>query len=285
MKVKPFLKWAGGKTQLLPEISQNLPSSISNYFEPFLGGGSVLFYILNNCDVKNVIVSDINEDLINVYNIVKNDVDNLINILTDFKENHSFEFYYSLRGLESRITKKHNIILKDSNFCSDDVTKAARFIYLNKTCFNGLYRVNSDNQFNVPMGKYKNPSIFDNDGLIRISKLIQKVNFKVCSYSNILKFVKKNDFLYLDPPYDKIDDNSFTSYTKDDFTRDDQVLLKDFCNTLNKKKVKFLQSNSSTDFINSNYKKFNIKEVNARRMINSNGLNRGLIKEVLIKNY
>jgi DNA adenine methylase len=284
MKVKPFLKWAGGKTQLLPKIAKNLPLSIDNYFEPFLGGGSVLFYILNNYDVKNVIVSDINEDLINTYNVVKNDVESLISILKDFKENHSFEFYYSLRGLESRITKKYNIILKDSG-SYDNVTKAARFIYLNKTCFNGLYRVNSDNKFNVPMGRYKNPEIFDEFNLRNISELIQNVNFNVCSYSEILKLVKKGDFVYLDPPYDKLDDNSFTSYTKDDFTRDDQVLLKEFCNLLHNNKVKFLQSNSSTDFIKSIYNNFNIQEVDAKRMINSNGLNRGKIKEVFIKNY
>jgi DNA adenine methylase len=284
MKVKPFLKWAGGKTQVLEKIAIELPLNINRYFEPFLGGGAVLFYILQKYNPKEIIVSDINLDLINTYNVIKNNVYELISFLDIYKKQHSEKFYYSIRGLESPITKKLKIkVLKDSNF--NNIESAARFIYLNKTCFNGLYRVNKKNKFNVPLGKYKNPEIYNKKNLLEISKLLQNVELKCFSYEKIKNLIKKDDFIYIDPPYDQINNNSFTTYTEFNFTRKDQKELKIFVDLLNKNKCNFILSNSSTNFIKNLYKKYKIKEIDARRMINSNSSKRGNIKEILIKNY
>lgn len=284
MKVKPFIKWAGGKSQILEKIEKELPKTINRYFEPFLGGGAVLLFILQKYKPKEVIVSDINQDLVNTYNVIKNNVKELIEYLERYKNKHSEKFYYSIRGLESPITKKLKInVLSDSNF--SEIENSARFIYLNKTCFNGLYRVNKENKFNVPLGRYKNPEVYNKNNLLEISKLLKNVKIKCLSYEKIKDLVKKDDFIYIDPPYDQINSNSFTTYTDLDFTRKDQEKLKDFFNVLNKKKCKVLLSNSSTDFIKDLYKEYTIKEIDARRMINSDASKRGNIKEVLIKNY
>jgi DNA adenine methylase len=281
--VKPFLKWVGGKTQLIKDITNHIPDNFNNYLEPFLGGGAVLFHILNNYTPKKVLVSDINYELINTYKVIKNNVLDLIDILEDYKKKHNKNFYYSIRGLDTITTKKMGLVLRDPNFNS--LERAARFIYLNKTCFNGLYRVNKDNKFNVPIGSYKNPSIYNKKNLIYISNLLQNVEFKICSFEDILEYVKKKDFVYLDPPYDKLEVNSFTSYTKDDFSRTDQIKLKTFCDKLSFKKAQFLESNVSTEFIINLYSNYNISEVNAKRLVNSNASKRGFVKELLIKNY
>ncbi|MCK9293404.1 MAG: Dam family site-specific DNA-(adenine-N6)-methyltransferase [archaeon] len=284
MKVKPFIKWAGGKTQLINKIEPELPIKINRYFEPFLGGGSVLLFILQKYNPKEVIVSDVNYELINTYNIIKNNVEELINYLEIYKNKHSEKFYYTIRGLESTTTKKLKIkVLSDSNL--SEIESAAKFIYLNKTCFNGLYRVNKENKFNVPLGKYKNPEIYNKENLLKLSKLLKNIEIKCFSYEKIKDLVKKDDFIYFDPPYDQINNNSFTTYTEFDFIRKDQEKLKDFFDFLNKKGCKVLLSNSSTDFIKSLYKNYTIKEIDARRMINSDSSKRGNIKEVLIKNY
>jgi DNA adenine methylase len=284
MKVKPFLKWAGGKTQLLDKIALELPPTINRYFEPFLGGGAVLFYIIQKYNLKEVIISDINYDLINTYEVIKNNVEALITYLDIYKKQHSEKFYYTIRGLESPITKKLNLkVLNDSNLSS--IESAARFIYLNKTCFNGLYRVNKDNKFNVPLGRYKNPEIYNKKNLFEISKLLQNVEIKCFSYEKIKNLVKKNDFIYIDPPYDQLNNNSFTTYTEFNFTREDQIKLRDFYKFLDSKGCKVLLSNSSTNFIKEIYNVYNLKEIDAKRMINCNGKNRGKIKEIIVKNY
>jgi len=287
MQAKPFLKWAGGKNQLLNKIDKELPVSITRYFEPFLGGGAVLFHILKKYNPKYVFVSDINKELINTYNVLKNNPNELIKELEKHKIKHSKEHYYITRGLESRITKQLGLSLRDSSkiYYETDIKRAAKFIYLNKTCFNGLYRVNKNNKFNVPMGRYKDPQIYNKSNLLEISKLLKNTIIKAISYEKILNYVKKDDFIYLDPPYDQLNNNSFTTYTKYDFTRKDQVKLKEFYDILHKKGCKILESNSSTEAIQKLYKKYKIIQINAKRMINCDGKKRGNIKEVLIKNY
>lgn len=283
--VKPFVKWAGGKTQLLKEIKKYLPNKIDVYYEPFLGGGALLFYILKNYNPKKVVVSDINEELINCYKIIKTKPEELITILKGFKINHSVNYYYLVRGLETSTTKKLGLTLSDCKPKMTDVEKAARFIYLNKTCFNGLYRVNKENKFNVPIGRYKNPEIFNEKNILMISKQLQNVELKVMSFEEVLIYTKSKDFIYFDPPYDQINENSFVSYTDNEFTRKDQIKLRNIFEALDKKGCLILESNSSTDFIREQYKKYNIKEIYAKRMINCDGSKRNNIKELLIKNY
>lgn len=280
---KPFVKWAGGKNQLLKEITNNLPKEINGYYEPFLGGGALLFYILENYTPKQILISDINEELINAFSIIKTNPEGLIKDLEIYKSNHSEKFYYTIRGLETSTTKKLGVVLSDSKL--SNVERAARFIYLNKTCFNGLYRVNKDNKFNVPMGKYKNPEIFSKKNILESSKLLQNVEMKVMPFEDILHFAKAKEFIYFDPPYDQINENSFTSYTSNDFTRKDQIRLKEVYEKLDKKGCFVMESNSPTDFIKSQYKRYKIKEVSAKRMINCDGKKRNEVKEVLIKNY
>jgi len=286
MSIKPFVKWAGGKSQLLKEIISNLPKEINGYYEPFLGGGALLFYILENYNPKRVLISDINEELINAFSIIKTDPEGLIKSLDKYKSNHSEEFYYTIRGLETPTTKRLGLVLSDSKYNRlNDIERAARFIYLNKTCFNGLYRVNKDNKFNVPMGKYKNPEIFNKKNILETSKLLQKVEMKVMSFEDTIDFTKKGDFIYFDPPYDQINENSFTSYTSNDFGRSDQMKLRETFDKLDKKGCYILESNSPTSFIKEQYKKYKIKEVLAKRMINCDGTKRNEIKELFIKNY
>jgi DNA adenine methylase len=283
--VKPFVKWAGGKSQLLKEIISNLPEEINDYYEPFLGGGALLFYILENYNPKKVIASDINVELIDTYNIIKTKPEKLIKELEYYKSQHSSEFYYTVRGLETTATQRMGITLSDSNIHLGEVEKAARFIYLNKTCFNGLYRVNKDNKFNVPIGRYKNPEIFNKKNIIETSILLQNVELKVMPFEDTLHLAKIKDFIYFDPPYDQITENSFVSYTSNNFTRKDQMRLKEVYGALDKKGCFVLESNSSTDFIKNLYKNYKIKEISAKRMINCDGAKRNNIKEVLIKNY
>lgn len=282
---KPFVKWAGGKNQLLKEISKELPIKINNYYEPFVGGGAVLFYILEKYNPKKVLISDINAELINTYSVIKKNVNELILQLEKYKTKHSEKFYYSLRGLETPTTKKLGLVLSDFNYRLDDIERAARFIYLNKTCFNGLYRVNKENKFNVPMGKYKNPEIFNKKNLLELSEKLQTVEMKIMSFEEIVTVATKKDFIYFDPPYDQLNEHSFTSYTCVDFTREDQIKLKDVFDKLNMKGCLILESNSSTKFVKELYKDYNIKEVLAKRMINCDGQKRNDVKEILIKNY
>ncbi|MDD3085252.1 MAG: DNA adenine methylase [Candidatus ainarchaeum sp.] len=282
---KPFVKWAGGKNQLLKEISNEFPKEINNYYEPFVGGGAVLFYILERYKPKKVLISDTNEELINAYLMIKKNANELMIQLDKYKKKHSEKFYYSLRGLETPTTKKLGLVLSDFKYKLDDIERAAKFIYLNKTCFNGLYRVNRDNKFNVPMGKYKNPEVYNKKNILELSKLLQNVDIKVMSFEEIIKYPKEKDFIYFDPPYDQLNESSFTSYTCIDFTRKDQVKLKEVFDKLNKKGCLILESNSSTKFMKELYRGYKIKEVLAKRLINCDGTKRNDVKEILIKNY
>ncbi len=271
-----FVKWAGGKTQLLNSINEHLPKKIPRYFEPFVGGGAVFFFIQKNFNPDEVFLSDVNKELINTYKIIKNNVNELISLLEVHKENNSKEYFYKIRALNKPV----NHIKELTN-----VERAARMIYLNKTCYNGLYRVNSDGQFNVPYGKYKNPGIYGEQRLKKTSKLLGNVELRACSYKEILSKVKKNDFVYLDPPYYPLNGNSFTSYTKNDFGKKEHVELANFYKKLSDKRVKVMLSNSYTPKVLELYSDFNVHKVMARRAINSNGNDRGEVKEVIVTNY
>lgn len=267
-----FIKWAGGKKQLLKQFKPYFPKKIERYFEVFVGGGAVLFYIIKNYKPNYVFISDINEELINTYQIIKNDVNNLIKELKKLKQLHNKEHYYEIRAENPKLLSP--------------LTRASRFIYLNKTCFNGLYRVNSKGGFNVPIGSYKNPSIIMEKELIEISKLLKNVKIKVMSFEEITKFTKKNDFVYFDPPYYPLKKGkSFTTYTKGNFLEEEQKQLAEVFNKLNKKGCKVMLSNSDTKFIKDLYKSYNLNFVQANRMINCNGAKRGKIKEVVVTNY
>lgn len=275
VEIPKFLKWAGGKTQLIEQYKPLFPKKFNRYLEPFLGSGAIFFYIIQNYNPTEIIISDINEELIDTYNIIKNDVERLIVELKQHKEYHMVEgkkYYLMIRATDPKSLPK--------------LERASRFIYLNKTCFNGLYRVNSKGQFNVPMGSYKNPDIIQEEKLRRVSKLLQNVTIKVMSFEKVVSLAKKEDFVYLDPPYYPLKKGqSFTTYSKDNFLEEEQRKLFEAYNKLNKKGCYVMQSNSDTDFIKELYLNYNIHYVQATRMINCNGDKRGKINEVVITNY
>ena len=268
----PFLKWAGGKRQLLTEIRKYLPKNFTTYYEPFLGGGAVLF----DLQPSKAIVNDINSDIINVYNVIKNDLDELIEDLGTHKNEH--DYFYYIRELD-----------RADNFNEmSKIKKASRIIFLNKTCYNGLFRVNSQGQFNVPFGKYKKPNIVNEITLKSISNYLNKNNITILNtdFVDSVKNIRKNGFVYFDPPYDPISDSSsFTGYTLNGFDKEEQIRLKKLCDRLDNKGCKFLLSNSATPFILDLYKDYEIIMVKASRTINSIGSGRGKIDEVLVKNY
>jgi len=272
--ISPILKWAGGKRQLLSEIDLLMPEKKNKYYyEPFLGGGSVLFHL----QPKNAVVNDVNQELINVYNIVKNKLTELIEDLKIHQNNA--EYFYKIRALD-RQSETYSTL--------SDIQKASRIIFLNKTCFNGLFRVNSIGEFNSPFGSYKNPNIVNEITLNAVSKFFNDNNiiFKCGDFQDSLIDIKKDSFVYLDPPYDPISlSSNFTGYTKTGFGEFEQKRLKDLCDELDSKGIKFLLSNSCTDFIKDLYKNYNIKIIQAKRSINSNSEARGLVDEVLIRNY
>lgn len=272
--VAPFLKWVGGKRQLMPSIVEHLPENIKEhkYIEPFIGGGAVLF----NLQPKNAIINDFNEELINVYQVIKNNLDELIADLK--KHKNETEYFYSIRSLDRNGEFKKLTA----------VQRASRIIFLNKTCFNGLYRVNNAGEFNSPFGRYKNPNIVNEPTLKAVNKFLNSNNIEIKSgdYSEILKQTDKKCFVYLDPPYHPISESSnFTGYVQGGWNIYDQIDLKTACDELDKKGVKFLLSNSSADFIKDLYKDYKITIVKANRAINSNGADRGEVDEVLIRNY
>lgn len=272
--MRPIIKWPGGKKQLLNEIKKYIPENINTYYEPFIGGGAVLFGL----EPDNAKMNDLNKELINVYKQVKNHSSQLIQLLQIHEKNHCKEYFYQIRELDRQDT--YNQL--------DNIEKAARFIYLNKTCFNGLYRVNSKGQFNAPMGRYDHPHICDEKIIKELSQYLKthKVKISNIDFEKFLKNAEKGDFVYLDPPYDPISETSnFTSYNKDGFTKDEQKRLKKVCDDLNRKGVKFLQSNSDSEFINELYKDYKIVKVKATRSINSKADGRGKINEVFIMNY
>jgi len=274
-QIPKFVKWAGGKTQLIEQFIPLFPKKFNCYLEPFVGSGAVFFHVIQNFKPKKIILSDINEELINAYIIIRNDVERLIVELKQHKEYHQSE------------GKKYYLTIRATN--PNDLPpleRAARFIYLNKTCFNGLYRVNSKGKFNVPMGSYKNPDIIQEEKLRLISKLLQNVIIKVMSFEKVVNLAKKGDFVYLDPPYYPLQKGkSFTTYNKNNFLEKEQELLTKVFKTLDKKGCYVMESNSETRFIKKLYADFKIHVVTARRMINCDGSKRGAINEYVITNY
>jgi DNA adenine methylase len=274
MKILTFVKWAGGKKQLIEQFKPFFPETINRYFEPFVGGGAVAFYIIEHKKPKEVYLFDINDELINAYNVVKNNVEELINLLKKYKKKHNKNVYYKIRA-------------EDPTLLSD-ISRAGRFIYLNKTCFNGLYRVNSKNQFNVPIGDYDNPGICQEEDLKEISKLLKGVNIQRLSFEKVLDYAKKGDFIYFDPPYYPLPNTpSFTSYQKGSFLEEEQKQLAEVFKKLDKRGCKVMLSNSDTQFIKNLYREYkpNFKFVKATRMINCNATKRGKINEMVITNY
>lgn len=278
MTIKPIIKWVGGKRELLPELRKNIPSSFdketNTYYEPFIGGGALLFDVLPHYGVIN----DSNEELINLYKVVKNDVDSLIKEVSSYP--YDKDFYYSIRELD-----------REEGFPDSlsDIKRAARTLYLNKTCFNGLYRVNKKGQFNTPFGKYSNPTICKEDDLKDVSSYFNDNDISIMSgdFVQCVKDAQEGDFVYLDPPYVPLSKtSSFTSYTKEGFEDCDQKRIKSIIDDLSNNGVYVLMSNSSSpdvfDLYSSDY---NVETVKVARKVNSKAHKRNKIDEFLIKNY
>ncbi len=273
--LQPFLKWAGGKRQLLPHIRKYVPNITKGkaYYEPFVGAGAVLFEL----QPKIAYINDVNDELINCYQVIKNDVEALIEDIKTHQTDSS-EYFYKIRE------KDRSPAYKDWS----PVQRASRIIFLNKTCYNGLFRVNSQGQFNAPFGNYKNPTIVDEIVVGAISKYLNQNNIQITQldFEEAVKEAEKGDFVYFDPPYDPLSDTaSFTGYNLDKFGKDEQIRLKNVYDKLTAKGCKAMLSNSSTDFIQELYKDYKIITILANRNINSVGTGRGQINEFLILNY
>jgi DNA adenine methylase len=272
IKPQPFVKWAGGKRKLLPELTKHVPTQFETYYEPFLGAGALLFHL----QPKIAFISDSNAELINCYKVLKDEPEWLANTIDSFPVNS--EFYYELRAAD-----------KNEDFLNKPcLWRAARFIYLNKTCYNGLYRVNRQGEFNVPFGKYKNPSIYDIENINAVNCFLSfnSVSIEAMDFHVSLMMPGRNDFVYLDPPYDVLSDTSnFTGYTLGGFQKADQRVLKGWMDKLTARGAKVLQSNADTPFIRNLYSDYEIIEVFAKRSINSKGDKRGNVTELLIRNY
>lgn len=300
---KPFLKWAGGKTQLLDVIDSHLPQDIKEsgviekYFEPFVGGGAVFFYLIHNYEIKYVYLGDINKDLMLTYNMVKNRPEELIDILKSLKESYLLkedpqrkEFFYDLR---SKFNEKSNIDINLKSSYEKQLVRASQLIFLNKTCFNGLYRVNLNGEFNVPFANPKNPLIYDETNILNVSNSLRDVNLYQRDYKRSKKFIDDKSLVYLDPPYKPLNGkNSFEGYSKFDFNDKDQKNLAKYYREIDKKGASVLLNNSdlknvdeSDNFFDDLYGEFNIERVYAKRSINSNGKKRGKITEILVSNF
>jgi DNA adenine methylase len=269
-----FLKWAGGKLQLIEQFENLFPQNFNNYYEPFIGSGAVFFYIKSKLKPNKVILSDTNEELINCFVVVRDKPYELIELLSNHRKKHSKDYYYAVRSIESDRL--------------DSVSKAARLIYLNKTCFNGLYRVNSKGQFNVPMGHYENPCIFDKNILFQASRLLQGVHLRVMSFEKVLDLSEKDDFIYFDPPYIPLSKtSSFTQYSKGSFSAKEQKRLSEVFSILDLRGCFVMLSNSDHALTRELYRDYekNIAIVKAKRMINSIGSKRGAINEVVVTSY
>jgi DNA adenine methylase len=271
--IKPYLKWAGGKRQLIKVISAYIPK-FNTYYEPFVGAGAVLFSI----QPKHAIINDNNEQLMLTYRVIKNDVESLIEALFVHKQNNSEEYFYKIREQDRNI---------DEFSKQTDVQKAARLIYLNKTCYNGLYRVNSQGLFNVPYGKYKNPDIYNPYVLRTISNYLNgnEIIIQSGDFEASIDTAENGSFVYFDPPYHSPNNTNFTGYQAGGFDETEQERLRDVYTRLSNRGVKCLLSNSDTLFIRELYKDYEIIEVEANRAINSNADGRGKVTELLIKNW
>jgi DNA adenine methylase len=291
---KPFLKWAGGKTQLIGEIESALPKEVLKdkftYIEPFVGSGAILFWMLRSFpNLKKAVINDINSDLINTYTKIATSPNELISILQSLqdefheleeKEDYKKEYYYRKREIYNSRTE-------------GKLEQAAIFIFLNRTCFNGLYRVNRDNKFNVPMGSYKRPTICDRDNILAVSEALDTVEILCGDYEETLNHADANSLFYFDPPYKPLSEtSSFNSYAKDEFNDAEQIRLRDFCNKLDALNHNWILSNSDAlasnlknSFFDELYSDFKILRVNAKRSINANPNKRGVLKELLITNF
>ncbi|HEY0980201.1 MAG TPA: DNA adenine methylase [Candidatus Paceibacterota bacterium] len=275
-KVKPFLKWVGGKGQLLEQFENIYPKKFNTYYEPFIGGGAVFFSI----NPKKGVINDINQTLVNTYKNIKNQPEKLIRSLKkiekDFiakNEDDRKEYYYLIRDKYNRLS-------------SEDFNRSVYFLFLNKTAFNGVYRENSKGGFNVPIGSYKNPKIVDEENILAISNTLKNTKITCSSFVDAVKNAKSGDFVYFDPPYYPLSKTSqFTSYSKDSFSEEDQIKLRDLFVQLDKKGVYVMLSNSSASFIKKIYAGYTQIPVYANRMINSKSDRRGKISEVVIINY
>jgi DNA adenine methylase len=293
-KAKPFLKWAGGKTQLITDIEKVLPKKFMNekftFVEPFVGSGAILFWILNNFPkVEKAVINDINADLTNAYKIIASNPIELISILKDFQEEyHSIDL--EVDNKREYYTQKRTLFNTRS---TDKATQAALFIFLNRTCFNGLFRVNKSNGFNVPIGSYKKPMICDAENIFAVSEALQKVEILTGDYQQTLLYAEKPALFYFDPPYKPLSKtSSFNTYSKDEFDDNEQIRLRDFCKTLNTLDHHWILSNSDVkgkdmedNFFDDIYDEFHINRVFARRSINASGDKRGKLTELLITNY
>ena len=276
--IKPFVKWAGGKNGLINSLISFIPKNFNSYFEPFVGGGALFFYLknLNILNSKKIYLNDKNAELINSYKQIKINPNKLLEKLEILKNNHSKEYFYKIRNLD-----------RDFDFYSlSEVFRAARFIYLNKTCFNGLCRYNAKGNFNTPIGSYKNPKIYDKDLIFSVHKVLKNVSITNKDFEVVSLKAKKGDFVYFDPPYYPLNKtSSFVSYT-DNFSANEQIRLYKLFKMLDCEGIKVLQSNSNTDFIKELYKDFEIIEVISKRAINCKGDKRGKIMELIIRgNY
>ena len=275
IKGKPFVKWAGGKRQVINELLKYVPDEFDTYYEPFVGGGALLFEL----SPKKAVINDSNEELMNVYNVLCNEekFKKMCNLLNSYETKHSEEFYYNIRNKDRSKTAFNRL---------SDYTRAARTIYLNKACFNGLYRVNSKNEFNVPFGKKTHVNTYEGSNLITVSNYLTMNDVKILSvdFEEAVKDAKKGDFVYFDPPYDS-DTKSFTSYTETGFDKSEQTRLARAFKELDKKGVYVMLSNHSTVLVNELYKDYHIYTIEAKRNINANGKKRGKVEELIITNY
>jgi DNA adenine methylase len=263
---RPFLKWAGGKSQLIQQYLDYFPKDYHTYYEPFLGGGAIFFHLLP----QRAVLTDINPALVNVYECVRDRVEALIELLKEHERSHSLEHYYQTRSHPPR----------------SPLEQAARFIYLNKTCFNGLYRENSKGEFNVPMGKYKNPAVCQVEVLRSVSQTLSRVDLSIQSFDAVLTRATDQDFVYFDPPYHPISvTSSFTAYSRYAFGAADQERLRDVFVQLAQRGVKVMLSNSDCPLIRELYQDFTIHTILASRAINSNAQKRGKITEVLVTSF
>ncbi|WP_414529197.1 DNA adenine methylase [Nodularia chucula] len=264
---RPFLKWAGGKGRLITQYIDYFPKHYKTYYEPFLGGGAIFFYL----HPPAARLTDINAELITTYRCVRDHVEELISLLQAHQNKHNKDYYYDVRAYPE----------------GNDIEKAARLIYLNKTCFNGLYRVNSQGKFNVPVGRYKNPSICAENILRTASAALSTSEIEQADFTNILNYAQSgDDFVYFDPPYYPLSETSyFTAYSSYSFGENKQLQLRDIFAELAQRGVKVMLSNSDCEFIRKLYSDFNIHTISATRSINSNAKKRGKITEVLVTSY
>lgn len=301
VRVKPFLKWAGGKTQLLDVFSHFYPNklkenSIENYYEPFVGGGAVFFDIASKYNIKSAFLYDINDELILTYRVVQQDANKLVELLEKHQKKYEklneekrAEYFYAIR-------QKFNSQLSSINFEAYSekwITRAAQTIFLNKTCFNGLFRFNSKGEFNTPKGRYRNPKILDEETILKASELLRIAEIRKADFQQVEKDIRPHSFVYYDPPYRPLNKtSSFTSYSKNPFTDEEQTALASLFHRLNEKDVLQMLSNSDPKNTNPNdnffdelYQNFHIFRVPAKRMINSNGEKRSAINEIIVTNY